>query len=91
MNYLYKYVKGKKVLLGVNYFSILKVLAVFINIFLFLKFVILLKKQYVSDSIFDLIIKILKKYEYIVKGNIFDLFKFKIGLFYLVLVEIERW
>lgn len=44
MNYLYKYVKGKKVLLGVNYFSILKVLVVFINIFLFLKFVILLKK-----------------------------------------------
>ncbi|MCE6115010.1 MAG1360 family OppF-related protein [Mycoplasmopsis agalactiae] len=90
-NYSYKYVKGKKALLGVNYFSISKALAAFTNIPSFLKFVTLSKKQYVSDSILDLIIKTLKKYEYIVKGNIFDLFKSKIGLFYSALVEIERW
>ncbi|MCE6061434.1 hypothetical protein J8A71_00700 [Mycoplasmopsis agalactiae] len=90
-NYSYKYVKGKKALSGVNYFSISKALAAFTNIPSFLKFVTLSKKQYVSDSILDLIIKTLKKYEYIVKGNIFDLFKSKIGLFYSALVEIERW
>ncbi|EIN14960.1 Hypothetical protein MAGb_5770 [Mycoplasmopsis agalactiae 14628] len=90
-NYSYKYVRGKKALSGVNYFSISKALAAFTNIPSFLKFVTLSKKQYVSDSILDLIIKTLKKYEYIVKGNIFDLFKSKIGLFYSALVEIERW
>ncbi|MCE6056135.1 hypothetical protein J7889_00695 [Mycoplasmopsis agalactiae] len=90
-NYSYKYVKGKKALSGVNYFSISKALAAFTNIPSFLKFVTLSKKQYVSDSILDLIIKTLKKYEYIVKGNIFDLFKSKISLFYSALVEIERW
>lgn len=90
-NYSYKYVKGKKALSGVNYFSISKALAAFTNIPSFLKFVTLSKKQNVSDSILDLIIKTLKKYEYIVKGNIFDLFKSKIGLFYSALVEIERW
>lgn len=90
-NYSYKYVKGKKALSGVNYFSISKALAAFTNIPSFLKFVTLSKKQYVSDSILDLIIKTLKKYEYIIKGNIFDLFKSKIGLFYSALVEIERW
>ncbi|WP_331838403.1 MAG1360 family OppF-related protein [Mycoplasmopsis agalactiae] len=90
-NYSYKYVRGKKALSGVNYFSISKALAAFTNIPSFLKFVTLPKKQYVSDSILDLIIKTLKKYEYIVKGNIFDLFKSKIGLFYSALVEIERW
>ncbi|SBO45483.1 hypothetical protein MBOVJF4428_00517 [Mycoplasmopsis agalactiae] len=90
-NYSYKYVRGKKALSGVNYFSISKALAAFTNIPSFLKFVTLSKKQYVSDSILDLIIKTLKKYEYIVKCNIFDLFKSKIGLFYSALVEIERW
>lgn len=90
-NYSYKYVRGKKALSGVNYFSISKALAAFTNIPSFLKFVTLSKKQYVSDSILDLIIKTLKKYDYIVKGNIFDLFKSKIGLFYSALVEIERW
>ncbi|AEI89853.1 MAG1360 family OppF-related protein [Mycoplasmopsis bovis] len=87
----YKYVRGKKALSGVNYFSISKAIDTFKDIPSFLEFVAISKKQYVSDSILDLIMKTLRKYEYIVKGNIFDLFKSKIGSFYSALVEIERW
>lgn len=73
----YKYVRGKKALSGVNYFSISKAIDTFKDIPSFLEFVAISKKQYVSDNILDLIMKTLRKYEYIVKGNIFDLFKSK--------------
>nr|WP_307918440.1 hypothetical protein [Mycoplasmopsis bovis] len=83
--------EAKKALSGVNYFSISKAIDTFKDIPSFLEFVAISKKQYVSDNILDLIMKTLRKYEYIVKGNIFDLFKSKIGSFYSALVEIERW